>query len=285
MSSPLRILIPLAAYGHDPTEVAIPFAYFTDNPRRKCEVTFATADGTSPQCDSMMLTGMTGAALGASAEAKAAYHSMSTTSHSWQNPISWRDPSFDVTQYDCVFLPGGHEKGVRSIIEDETLHAHLRKYFPLTDRKRSADNKKAVAAICHGVQVLAFTSAPNSALQKFPLEQFHSKTLGNDRKFKSIIHACQTTALPGYMESGIFTATRALLGDYYKTFGGATPNVEDYVKVSLDDPSQFKSGPSWSQVSQLGKPFVVEDPNMRYLSARYPPDAKLLAERTVETLL
>lgn len=287
MSKLYRILIPLAASGHDPTEVAVPYQYFVENPKRQCQVTFATADGTTPEADTMMLQGTTGSLLGATAGAKQAYQSMSKDCKSWNKPIAWRGESFDITQFDCVFLPGGHEKGVRSIIEDDILHSHLRQFFPLTDKTRSlqpGEQKKILAAICHGVQVLAFAAASDSPLQEFPLEQFHSSKVPevDGKRFRSVIHACKTTALPGYMESSIYGMTCAFLGDYYKTFGAGTPNVEDYVAATLDDATQFDSGPRWYQIMQAGQPFVVEDEKMNYLSARYPPDAQKLAERVIE---
>lgn len=290
MARPYRILFPLAISGHDPTEVAIPYKYFVNNSKRECHVTFATADGTSPQADRQMLEGMTGAMLGATAEAKEAYRSLSTESELWLKPVSWRDPGFSITDYDCVFLPGGHEKGVRSIIEDETIHEHLRAFFALTGRNRTVDTgeeKKTVAAICHGVQVLAFTAATDSPLKQFPLEQFHQTKVAetDGKKFKSVIHACKTTALPGFMEKSVYNLTSSLLGDYYKTFGAGTPTVEEYVTATLDDPQQFNAGPSWWNVMQVNSPFVVEDPNMRYVSARFPPDAQKLAERVIELSL
>jgi hypothetical protein len=34
-----------------------------------------------------------------------------------QHPLSWTDPSLTLNPYDLIFLPGGHEKGVRQIID------------------------------------------------------------------------------------------------------------------------------------------------------------------------
>ena len=84
------------------------------------------------------------------------------------------------------------------------------------------------------------------------------------------------------MESAIYAATKFFLGDYYKTFGSGTPTVEEYVKATLDDPEQFDPGPQWWQFGSVGKPFVVEDGKMRYLSGRFPGDAEELARRVIE---
>ena len=124
-----------------------------------------------------------------------------------EKPLAWTAPDFSLESYDLVFLPGGHEKGVRQVIESDIVHRHLAEYFPQT-RKPS---KKAVAAICHGVMVLSETLLPDG---------------------KSVIHDARTTALPGFMEQAAFWGTRAWLGDYYKTFGASSDTVETSVKMT-----------------------------------------------------
>lgn len=267
MSSP-TVIMPLSDYGHDPTEVAIPYATFA---AAHFKVHFATESGASPRCDERMLSGTTGAMLGANAAAKKAYADMlASTSEepgSIKKPLSWKDESFKLDDYDLVFLPGGHDKGVRQLIDSETIHKHLTWYFPKT--KKDAGENKILAAICHGVQVLAFTPDPLSP-----------NAIPTDKHFKSIIHDCKTTALPSFMESSIYQITRPFLGDYYKTYGAGTPDVEEYVKSGLDDPEkQFVVGPKWWGTVT---PMVVEDEAYRYVSGRFPPDAQKLADRAVE---
>ncbi|KAE8445531.1 hypothetical protein EG329_013294 [Mollisiaceae sp. DMI_Dod_QoI] len=121
------------------------------------------------------------------------------------------------------------------------MHKHLASYSPDTAKP----SMKTVVAVCHGVMVL-------------------SETMGSDGK--SIIHECDTTALPGRSEQVAFWGTRAFLGDYYKTYGAGSDNVETSVKRCLDNPD---------------KQFVVVDEMYNYISARFPPDAKLLAEKTI----
>ena len=131
-------------------------------------------------------------------------------SSEWQNPLSWTSPNFTFDDFDLVFFPGGHEKAVRQVIDSPQIHRLVADYFPKT-RKPS---KKAVGAICHGVLVLA-----------------NSKLAGeSDAEGKSVIHDCTTTTLPGAFESGIFWSTRLFLGDYYKTYGAGSENVEDSVR-------------------------------------------------------
>jgi putative intracellular protease/amidase len=122
------------------------------------------------------------------------------------HPLSWSSPDFSLDSYNLVFLPGGHEKGVRQIIDSPIIHKQLAQYFPATKKP----SKKTVAAICHGVMVL-------------------SETQNSERK--SIIHECDTTALPGRFEQVAFWGTRAFLGDYYKTYGVGSDDVEDSVGV------------------------------------------------------
>jgi putative intracellular protease/amidase len=163
----------------------------------------------------MMLSGITGALLGANKTSKDKYKSLKA-SESFQKPFAWTDPAFTLDGYDLVFLPGGHEKSVRQLIDSARVHDLLNDYFP----KILKPSTKSVAAICHGVQVLAETK---------------------DKDGKSIICDVKTTALPHVMEEGIFNATRLFLGDYYKTYGAGTPSVQTIVTNALNDTSQFVS--------------------------------------------
>lgn len=122
----------------------------------------------------------------------------------FQNPLSWMSPGFNLDSYNLVFLPGGHEKGVRQLIDSPMMQTHLASYFPTTVKPSS----RAVAAVCHGVMVL-------------------SETKGTDGK--SVIHDCVTTALPARFEQVAFWGTRAFLGDYYKTYGAGSDDVEKSV--------------------------------------------------------
>ena len=97
------------------------------------------------------------------------------------------------------------------------MHKHLASYFPSTLKP----SKNTVAAVCHGVMVL-------------------SETTGEDGK--SVIHECVTTALPARFEQVAFWGTRAWLGDYYKTYGVGSEDVETSVRKVLDNPAtQYKN--------------------------------------------
>ncbi|KAG9228906.1 class I glutamine amidotransferase-like protein [Amylocarpus encephaloides] len=244
MTTP-KVLIPMSDYGHDPTETALPFTAFK---AAGFSVHFATETGQAPACDEKMLVGITRKLLGAAKPAVEAYHLMAQAPE-FQSPLAWSAPSFDLEPYHLIFLPGGHDKGVRQLLDSPIIHAHLASYFPRT-RKPSA---RCVAAVCHGVMVL-------------------SETEGHDGR--SVIHECETTALPTRFEQAAFWGTRVWLGGYYKTYGVGSENVEESVTKKLDDPRQFQRS--------LGMgPFVVEDKKYNYLSGRFPNDAQLLAERTI----
>jgi hypothetical protein len=124
----------------------------------------------------------------------------------FQHPLSWSSLDFTLEPYNLVFLPGGHEKGVRQLIDSPIIHKHLASYFPATVKP----SPKSVAAVCHGVMVL-------------------SETEGADGK--SVIHECATTALPARFEQVAFWGTRVFMGDYYKTYGAGSDDVEASVSI------------------------------------------------------
>lgn len=132
------------------------------------------------------------------------------------------------------------------------MHELIAAYFPLT---KKPEGKKSVAAVCHGVMVLSSATKPDG---------------------KSVLHDVTTTALPAFMEEGIFWGTRLFLGDYYKTYGAGSDSVEASVKKQLHDPEkQYRNSLGFS-------PFVVEDEKYNYISARFPPDADLLGDKVVK---
>lgn len=118
-----------------------------------------------------MLQGWTGSLLGAPKTAITAYNAMVKTPE-WQRPRSWSDSSADLTSFDAVFLPGGHEKNVRQLLDSERAQQLMAAYWPLIKKP----GKKVCGAVCHGVQFLA-----------------HTKGEGR----KSVLHDVTTTALVG----------------------------------------------------------------------------------------
>ncbi|EOO01980.1 putative family protein [Phaeoacremonium minimum UCRPA7] len=245
MAAP-KVIIMMSDYGHDPTETAGPYTAFK---AAGFEVSFVTENGKAPECDKRMLQGVTQKLLGATKGVIDLYNKMAQ-SDEHQHPLSWSAPDFSLDPYDLVFLPGGHEKSVRQVIDSDIVHRLLVDYFPKTLKP----GKKALAAVCHGVMVLSESKDANG---------------------KSVIHQATTTTLPARFEQVAFWGTRAFLGDYYKTYGARTDNVETCVRKALADTKQFKN-------SLVPTPFVVEDGKYNYISARFPGDVDLFSEKIVE---
>lgn len=229
----------------------MPYATFT---AAGYNISVATQHGAVPACDARMLTGWTQTFLGADKHTIDLYSRMIATD-AWQHPAKYTEPAFTLSDFDLVFLAGGHDKGIRQLLDCPHAQKLLVNSFPLTQRALRS-KPKYCAAVCHGVQLLA-----------------HSR----DRDGLSVLRDLDTTALPSLFEGSISACTRLFLGDYYKTYGAGTDNVAEIVKASLaDEGSQFKNSNS------LTEPFVVEDKNYRYFSGRWPGDAKLLADMVVK---
>jgi putative intracellular protease/amidase len=245
----MRILIPLPDRDFDVTEVAVPWRLLT---RSHHTVVFATEHGgTAPACDPLLLTGVLFGKLGAEPEPKAFYAEMEQ-SPEFKSPISWS--SIDPASFDALLLPGGHAPGMRQYLGSEPLQAKVAAFWKL---------ERPVAAICHGVLVLARTRDPATG--------------------KSVLAGHRTTCLPKYMERSAYLATFWKLGRYYRTYDAY---VEDEVRFALASPSDFVRGPR--VLSKRGTDtddtpaFVVEDG--RYVSARWPGDAYLFARKLLERL-
>jgi putative intracellular protease/amidase len=192
-------------------ETAIPWKIFRDN---GIEVDFVTEAGKVPACDEKMISGITGALLGANKEAKAAYTQLRGDER-FNNPASWAT-GFDLSKYDLVYLAGGHDSKTRQIMDSEIVHRMLADYYPRTAKPSS----KVIVAICHGSQTLSNATREDG---------------------KSVLYDSHTTGLPGAFEQSIFHATRLFLGDYYKTYGKNSDSVQTAVSKKLSEPSNFKS--------------------------------------------
>ena len=144
-------------------------------------------------------------------------------------PLKWTDPEFTIEPYDLLFFPGGHEKGVRQVIESPVLRKLLVKYFAQT-RKPS---QKSVAAICHGVLVLSEARFEDG---------------------RSVLHDVTTTTLPGAFEATAFWGTKFFLGDYYKTFGAGSDNVETQVCLTSWSYRLPSTNQDWQVKKRLDQP-------------------------------
>jgi putative intracellular protease/amidase len=243
----VKVLVPLPDVDFDTTEVAVPWRLLTEAGH---EVVFATErGGSAPSCDRRLLDGVIFGKLGAYPEPIAMYEDMCRT-QAFTSPLTWRD--LDVGTYDGLLLAGGHAPGMRQYLGSVELQAFIAEFWA---------TGKPVGAICHGVLVLA-----------------RSK----DADGVSVLVRRRTTCLPKYMERGGYLLTAWRLGRYYRTY---PLYVEDEVVANLASPDQFQRGPRETKRgtrTDHRHAFVVEDGN--YVSARWPGDSYLFAERFIEKL-
>jgi putative intracellular protease/amidase len=239
----VRVLIPLPDRDFDVTEVAVPWRLLTDAGH---DTVFATEyGGSAPEADRRLLDGVIFGRLGAYEEPKAFYRQLLETM-AFQRPLAWAD--LRPGDYDGLLLCGGHAPGMRQYLSSTVLQDRVSEFWSLG---------RPVGAICHGVLILART-----------------RDAGGPR---SVIADRRTTCLPKYMERGAYYLTAWRLGRYYRTYPAY---VQDEVTASLDDPGQFVRGPRSQRrgtSTDHSAAFVLEDGN--YVSARWPGDAYLFAER------
>ena len=235
-----KVLIPIPSYGCDPSEVAIPWKLMSEN---NIEVVFATPTGKKAQADEIMLTGrrlgILKSVLKARKDAVVAYYKMEKCD-SFCNPIKYAD--IQESNFDAIFLPGGHDKRVKEYLESVILQNAIVDFFAAN---------KTVGAICHGVVLVARGINPNT--------------------HKSVLFNYKTTALLKSQEMLAYNLTKYKLKDYYLTYPGLT--VEDEVKSVLSDSNHFHKGPTpllRDDNEHLKRGFIVEDRN--YLSGRWPGD-------------
>ena len=242
-----RVLFPLPDRDFDVTEVAVPWRLLRE---ANHEVVFATEAGATPACDPLLLTGVVFGALGARPEPIEMYRELERAAE-FTTPHAWGE--CDPAGFDALFLAGGHAPGMRQYLGSERVHQLVTAFFATT---------KPVAAICHGVLVAARSKRADGT---------------------SVLHGLRTTCLPKYMERSAYLATFWRRGRYYRTYPAY---VEDEVRAALASPEQFERGPR--TLSKRGTrdddapAFVVEDG--RYVSARWPGDAYLIAKKLIERL-
>jgi putative intracellular protease/amidase len=246
MCAMASVLLPVPDTDFDVTEVAVPWKLLTEAGH---QVVFATEAGAVPAADPLLLTGVVFGKLGARPEAIQFYRELERAP-AFVAPRAWQD--CDAAQFDALFLPGGHAPGMKQYLGSEVVHRLTAAFFATA---------KPIAAICHGVLVAARAR----------------------REGKSVLHGVRTTCLPKYMERSAYLATFWRRGRYYRTYRAY---VEDEVRAALATPDDFERGPR--TLSKRGTrdddahAFVVEDG--RYVSARWPGDAYLIARKLIERL-
>lgn len=283
------IVIALPAAGFDPSEAAITWRVLKDAAQ---SVVFATPDGQPAKADPLMVTGegldwwgrvpllkklkLVGLMLRANQDARRAYRQMLDDS-AFRQPITYAD--INPNEIDGLILPGGHDKAIRPFLENPILQDRVRVSLTM----RSLGGHLPVAAICHGVLVLARTSGDNG---------------------KSIIHNRQVTALPWDFERKAWQLSKIFRywdPDYYRTYREAPEeplgywSVEAEIKRLLYSPEQFcvptPSSPNYKLNNSAlhrdslvdSRPaWVVKDGNL--VTARWPGDAHLFAGTVLSTV-
>jgi putative intracellular protease/amidase len=246
-----RVLVPLPDHDFDVTEMAVPWKLLTE---AKHDVIFATergADGGSPACDPLLLTGVIFGQLGAKDVPKSFYREVERT-RAFERPMAWRE--IDPASFDALLLPGGHAPGMKQYLASDVLQQKVVAF---------ANTQRPIAAICHGVLVLARAKDPATG--------------------KSVLHGRRTTCLPMYMEKLAYYLTAWKHGRYYRTYDAY---VEEEVTAALEATAHFERGPinlgTHATRDDDAAAFVVEDGN--YVSARWPGDAFLFAKKLIERL-
>ena len=242
-----KVLFPLPDRDFDVTEVAVPWKLLVEAGH---EVVFATETGATPACDPLLLTGVVFGLLGARPEPIAFYRELERDP-AFLSPVTWA--ACDAMLIDALFLAGGHAQGMKQYLGNEVVQRLTAEMFA---------TPKPIAAICHGVLVAARSKRTDGS---------------------SVLHGLRTTCLPKYMERSAYLATFWRRGRYYRTYDAY---VEDEVRAALAKPEDFERGPR--EMSKRGTraddthAFVVEDG--RYLSARWPGDAYLIANKLIAKL-
>ncbi len=195
--------------------------------------------------DPLLLRGVIFGKLGAYEEPRGFYAELVKSSE-FRAPLAWG--ALRPSDYDALLLPGGHAAGMRQYLSSALLQSKVAEFWGLD---------RPVGAICHGVLVLARAQDPVTG--------------------RSVIADRRTTCLPKYMERGAYYLTAWRRGRYYRTYPAY---VEDEVKAALASRAQFVRGPRSNRrgtADDHTHAFVVQDGG--YLSARWPGDAYLFAER------
>jgi putative intracellular protease/amidase len=246
-SRPAVVML-LPAVDYDPTESAVIWDALTSS---GVDVRFATPAGEPAYADARLVDkgfSVLSPLLMTRPEPLKAYRRMIGDPH-FATPCAYE--GVDIDDVNGVFIPGGHAKGVRSLLESAAAQS-------LSVAAMSRDIP--VGAVCHGVLLLARSIDPASG--------------------RSALYGRRTTALTAALELGGWAMTRMWLGDYYRTY---PTTVQAEVTAALKSPADFEAGPRVTlrdSPAHLGRGFTVKDGN--YLSARWPGDCHRLAADYVD---
>ncbi|RYY79012.1 MAG: hypothetical protein EOO69_08305 [Moraxellaceae bacterium] len=243
------VLFLLPQSDYDPTECAVPWQALTD---AGIKVIFATPNGQPAFADKRLVK--TGFRLLnpllMTRKPDLAIYQVMTQDQAFNSPLSYA--AICPEAYAAIMIPGGHAAGMRSMLDSELAKTIVLHFFQVN---------KPVAAVCHGVLLVARTIDPATG--------------------QSVLFERNTTALLAFpMELPAWVMTYPWLGNYYRTY---PITVEAEVKATLKTLSQFKHGPLFPIRDSKTKPkagFITKDKN--YLSARWPGDCHRFAQEFVK---
>ena len=245
----ILILLPHADY--DPNESSLPWQAARD---AGFAAQFATPLGMPAYADSRLVSlgfGPLNPLLMTPAADLARYHAM-TRDPAFCSPLPYA--GVDPAAYEGLLIPGGHARGMRSLLESEEVRRIILAFFQAG---------KPVAAVCHGPLALARCIDPASG--------------------RSVLHGRKVTALlAGPMELAAWLVTAPWLGRYYRTYDHS---VEQEIKAALASPADFLPGPWLPRRDSAEHPergFVVRDRNL--LTARWPGDCHRFANEWASLL-
>ncbi|MGF6128011.1 putative intracellular protease/amidase [Pseudomonas frederiksbergensis] len=245
------ILILLPTRDYDPTESSVPWQAMR---QAGIEVRFATPEGLPAYADPRLVDGGFGLLNPVLMTRKSdlARYARMLEDEGFRQPLAYAD--VDPAQFSGLLIPGGHAKGMRSLLESGQARRIARHFFK-TD--------KPVAAVCHGVLLLARTLDPDTG--------------------RPVLDGHKVTALvASTMEQPAWLLTGLWLGRYYRTY---RQTVEYEVRAALRQPADFQRGPWLSKRDSAAKPergFVVRDGQL--LTARWPGDCHRFAAEWVRML-
>ncbi len=234
-----KVLIPIPLTDFDPSECAISWKRLTELGH---QIVFSTQNAKEAKADDILIQrklGWLNFMLAPRSDVHLAYHEM-LQSAEFKNPISFHEIKGE--DFNGILFPGGHAKGIRPYLESKKLQNLIVEYF---------EQKKPVAAICHGVLAVARSIIPKTG--------------------KSVLFGRKTTGLPKMSEMIAYYLTKRTMGDYYLTYPEIT--LQDEVSGYLESQKDFREGPPMilkDSEKCLWKGFVVIDGN--YISARWPGD-------------
>ncbi len=288
MKKPVVILLP--RHGYDPSEAAVTWQVLNLAGE---DVRFATPEGEPASPDPMMVSGvgldlwgwvpllrrvrLLGLILRADSRARRAHRAM-VAQETFRRPMRYSEVSTD--KVDGLVLPGGHAKTMRPYLEDVRLQSLVADALASGS---GADDHLPVAAICHGVLVLA-------------------RARGDDSL--SPIARRRVTALTWKLESTAWRLGRIFRfwdPHYYRTYleqpGEPTGfwGVQQEVSRALANPAQFLDVPADApdrrrktdglhrdSPGDARPAWVVRDGNL--VTARWPGDVHTFAGTFVDVL-